>query len=265
MIQHMSNGLQRRSVVLVERLDAGHRQILFYWTVVASFACGVRLAAGSFSSLPVPSQIISGLPYVLIVGAPIVSVLLAFHWFRDADRMPQPAIRLARFGKWRQVTHTEAKRYAYFGVTGIMASLLLGILLNIPVRALEFLAAMPTLGAAPPAWFGTLYGLMFLDVVLFSSLYAIAFVAGLRRMPLFPRLLAVIWAFDVLMQIGIARAMGQVEHLPATVSTALFSLLLGNLQKVLISFALWAPYLLLSRRVNATFRHRLPVDTTNQA
>ena len=32
----------------------------------------------------------------------------------------------------------------------------------------------------------------------------------------------------------------------------------GNVKKVLISVALWLPYLLLSTRVNVTFRHRLP-------
>jgi hypothetical protein len=34
-------------------------------------------------------------------------------------------------------------------------------------------------------------------------------------------------------------------------------LLDNNVKKVLISAALWLPYLLLSRRVNVTFRHRL--------
>jgi len=33
----------------------------------------------------------------------------------------------------------------------------------------------------------------------------------------------------------------------------------GNLQKVLISVTLWLPYLLVSRRVNLTFRHRVRV------
>jgi hypothetical protein len=35
-------------------------------------------------------------------------------------------------------------------------------------------------------------------------------------------------------------------------------LLEGNVKKVLISAGLWLPYLLLSRRVNVTFRHRVP-------
>jgi hypothetical protein len=35
-------------------------------------------------------------------------------------------------------------------------------------------------------------------------------------------------------------------------------MLTGNVKKVLISMALWLPYLLLSTRVNVTYRHRVP-------
>jgi hypothetical protein len=50
----------------------------------------------------------------------------------------------------------------------------------------------------------------------------------------------------------------EMGDLPPRVVTALEPLLSGNLQKVLISVGLWAPYLLLSKRVNLTFRHRVP-------
>jgi hypothetical protein len=40
--------------------------------------------------------------------------------------------------------------------------------------------------------------------------------------------------------------------------SALHSMLEGNVKKVLISMALWLPYLLLSTRVNVTYRHRIP-------
>jgi hypothetical protein len=42
------------------------------------------------------------------------------------------------------------------------------------------------------------------------------------------------------------------------VASALHTLLEGNVKKVLISMALWLPYLLLSTRVNVTYRHRVP-------
>ena len=46
---------------------------------------------------------------------------------------------------------------------------------------------------------------------------------------------------------------------PPLVASALHDLLDGNTKKVLISVFLWLPYLLLSRRVNVTFRNRIPI------
>ena len=100
------------------------------------------------------------------------------------------------------------------------------------------------------------HGLDF-DVVLFTSLYTVAFVAALRRVPLFPRLLLAIWIGDITMQLVTAQLVASTPGLPATVAGALHALLEGNVKKVLISVALWLPYLLLSRRVNVTYRHRV--------
>lgn len=249
--------LYARSVEMVEWLDQRHRTLLLYWTILASLACGIRLGIGQVGALPPAAQLAAALPYALVVGAPIASLMLALHWFRDGKSMAQPDTRLAVFGRWRTIAAAEARRLPLYGVTGLMASLLLGILLNIPIRTIEFLTAMPTLGAAPPGWFGTLYMLMLADVVLLSSAYAVAFAAALRCVPLFPRLLAAIWGIDVTMQVWIAKIMVQVDGLPPAVAGALQNLLEGNLQKVLISMAIWLPYLILSKRVNLTFRHRI--------
>ena len=48
------------------------------------------------------------------------------------------------------------------------------------------------------------------------------------------------------------------SNLPPDVAGALQALLEGNTKKVLISVALWLPYLLLSSRVNVTYRRRVP-------
>jgi hypothetical protein len=138
-----------------------------------------------------------------------------------------------------------------------MVSLLVGMLLNVPVRAAEYLAAMPTLSGSVPPWLSTLHLLMTLDVVLLSSLYTIAFVAALRRVPLFPRLLMAIWLLDIAMQLAIAKFTVAQGGLPPTVATALHTLLDGNVTKVMISVGLWLPYLLLSKRVNVTYRNRV--------
>ena len=96
-------------------------------------------------------------------------------------------------------------------------------------------------------------------MVVFGSLYTIAFVAALRRVPLFPRLLVAIWIFDLTMQAVTAYILSGAPGVPAGVAGALHALLDGNMQKVLISACVWLPYLLISKRVNVTYRHRVAV------
>ena len=48
-----------------------------------------------------------------------------------------------------------------------------------------------------------------------------------------------------------------VPDTPHDVAAAVDTLFTGNIKKVLISIALWLPYLVFSRRVNVTYRHRV--------
>jgi len=246
--------LRAKSAALLLSLEGGLPRIMTGWFVVAILASAIRIAASPIRAAPDLSTV---LPYVLLVSAPLVSIGLALMWFEKGDELPQPAIRLAILGRWRNVYRAEAERHPLYGSSGIMVSLLVGMLLNVPVRALEYLAAMPALSGRVPEWLSTLHVAMTLDVVLLSSLYTIAFVAALRRVPLFPRLLVAIWAIDIAMQLGIATAVASTDGLPPPVSDALHTLLDGNVKKVLISVCLWLPYLLMSKRVNVTFRHRV--------
>jgi hypothetical protein len=116
---------------------------------------------------------------------------------------------------------------------------------------------MPPMPADHPRWLSILHFGMTFDVVVFTSLYMVASVAALRRVPLFPRLLLAIWLGDLVMQLTIAQIVSTTA-LPVAVAGALQTVLIGNLKKVLISMTLWLPYLLLSTRVNVTYRHRVP-------
>jgi hypothetical protein len=246
--------LRAKSAALLLSIESGLPRIMTIWFVMAVLASAIRIAVSPIKAAP---EFDTFLPYVLLVGAPLVSLGLALHWFKDGESLPQPAIRLAIVGRWRKVGADEARRHALYGSSGIMVSLLVGMLLNVPVRALEYLAAMPALAGHVPAWLSTLRFVMTLDVVLLTSLYTVAFVAALRLVPLFPRLLAAIWTIDIAMQLSIARAVAGQQGLPPQVADALHTLLDGNVTKVLISVCLWLPYLLMSRRVNVTYRHRV--------
>jgi hypothetical protein len=247
--------LQAKSSALLLSIEGGLPRIMTIWFVAAMLACTIRVVASPIDSGP---DLTTVFPYILLVGAPLVSMALALKWFRQGDELPQPSIRFDLLGRWRNVPREEARRHPLYGSSGIMVSLLVGILLNVPVRALEYLAAVPALGGDLPGWLWTLQVAMTLDVVLLTGLYSVAFVAALRRAPLFPRLLVAIWLIDITMQLAIGSIVAGVEGLPREVASALHMLLDGNIKKVMISVSLWLPYLLLSKRVNVTFRHRLP-------
>src|SRR3954451_9891263 len=255
MFDRMSERMTARSTALLMSIDGRLDRILQCWLLFAGLASAARIA------LSAPPTGHAGLStftsYMLVVVAPFASTLLALRWFRG-DPQPQPVTRLARVGRWRNIGRGEAQADPNYGPGGLMVSLLVGMMLNVPVRAAEYLAAMPPLPDAAPRWLSTLHFAMTFDVVLFGSLYMIAFVAALRRVPLFPRLLAAIWVGDIAMQLFTAEMVTRAGDLPPAVASALHGLLEGNVKKTLISVGLWLPYLLLSKRVNVTYRSRVP-------
>ena len=203
----MLNSLRQKSTAqsaaLLVSLDSRLDGILKSWLLLAGLASAARLASVPHTA-PLAS-LSTFTSYMLLVIAPLASTLLALRWFSDGHLQPQPATRLARAGRWVQLSRPDAEHHPLYGASGIMVSLLIGMMLNVPMRAAEYLTAMPPLPAIAPRWLSTLHFAMTLDVVLFGSLYMIAFVAALRRVPLFPRLLVAIWVADLAMQMATAK------------------------------------------------------------
>ena len=132
----------------------------------------------------------------------------------------------------------DAEGHSLYGTGGIMVSLLFGMMLNVPIRAAEVSrcdAADPGRAAALVV---VLHFAMTADVVLFSSLYMIAFVAALRRVPLFPRLLLAIWLGDLAMQLATAQIVACDEPSDRSRDGVADLCCSGNVKKVLISMAL---------------------------
>ena len=249
--------LYRKSIAAVALLENSLPRIMLGW--VAFITLG-----GILRTIYAVSPINSGLsfaqtimPYILIGAAPITAYWLADQVFPRGVLLQQPDIRLARYGKWQNVNVLAARQHPMFGPTGMMASLLIGMLINVPVRSLEFLAAVPAMNGNAPLWGQVLFAAMTADVVVMNFLYVVCFVAALRCAPWFPRLLLVVWGFDLVSQLMMSQMMSQTAGLPPAVGSALASLLEGNVTKVLISIALWLPYLILSDRVNLTYRSRI--------
>src|SRR3546814_846929 len=193
------------SVNGVAALERGIPTIIAGWVIAASRVCGLRLGMAGIGPDTMRPEIVRGFAtYALVVATPEVFLALSLRWFSTPQA--QPAFRLARLGRWRDVTAREAMAHPLHGPYGLMFSLLVGILLNVPVRALEFLSAIPPSPSIQPLWLKTLSGLSLADVVIFSAFYTVCFAAALRRNPMFPRLLAAVWLFDLATQFAIKRS-----------------------------------------------------------
>lgn len=200
--------------------------------------------------------------HLLVLLAALLLPVILLHAILGTIRpdalLAQPERRLAQIGRWRAVDSIEGRRMDLFGVGGVLSLLVFGLLLNLPVRALEFSAAMPFPMVRSPGWHWALYSLMLADLALLTSCYAALAALAVRRVPLFPRLLLAAWLLDIGVQLLIGSTMSTFFDLPPAVLKSLFALLKGNVEKVGISMALWLPYLVFSRRVNLTYRLRVP-------
>ena len=196
------------------------------------------------------------LPYLLIAAAPAAGFALATRCFADGALAAQPVLRLAQFGRWQQVSPEAARQDPGFGVSGLMTSLVAGLLLSMAMRFGEYFLSMPAVPNMAPAWAVAVSRAMTFDLVFFSFLYAVCITMALRAAPLFPRMLLYAWLCDIAWQLAIARVTIDAGGLPSEVATPLQSYLVANIKKVLISMTIWLPYLLVSARVNLTFRQR---------
>lgn len=251
--------LERRSHAIAAFFFHRCPAVAIAWLAIFGGAALVRLVTaivpvhGWSDALPIV------LPYVLIALAPIAGYMLAAGSFPSGLRTAQPSIRLSLYGRWRDLDLVEARRSPVFGPAGFMASMLIGLMLNVVIRSFEFLAAVPALNGHAPEWGQTMFLVMAADVVVMNFFYMVCFVMALRSVPLFPRMLLFVWGLDILAQLLIAQQVAAIPGLPQMVSGPLHTLLDGNITKVLISAFVWLPYLILSDRVNVTYRRRVRV------
>ena len=113
----MQHKLRAKSGALLLKIEHRLPRIMTFWFLLAMAGCAVRIEASPLRTAP---DLSTFLPYMLVVGAPLVSMGLALIWFRDGHLLPQPTTRLAIAGKWRAVTRTAAERHALYGSSGIM-------------------------------------------------------------------------------------------------------------------------------------------------
>lgn len=222
------------------------------WMLLAMVLVAVRTVTTFGQSSPLQPIML-----MMVLAAPVWALNASMSYYAPSILHSQPNIRFARLGRWRQLDALDCTAFEHYGAVGLLTMLLVGLLLNVPVRTFEFAAAMPMPRLYAPNWYLVLYSLMLADLALLATCYAGLVGLAVRRVPYFPRLLMLTWLLDIAAQITIGRVMSVVADVPAPVRTSLDLLLHGNIEKVAISMVLWVPYLLLSPRVNLTFRHRI--------
>jgi hypothetical protein len=250
--------LVRRSHAVPAFFDRNMGRIAAAWIAATALLALVKLGNpatpvhGPGDALPIL------LVYSAVIAAPVAGYLVARAAFSGAAGSRLPRFHLAFYGRWRPVERAHAQAHPLFGPAGFVASLLIGMVLNVVVRAGEFFAAVPAMSAHAPEWGMILFVTMGADVAVTGFFYMAAFVMALRTVPLFPRMLLYAWMVDVFMQLMTANRFAAAAEIPPAVAAPLIDLLEGNLTKVMIGMAVWLPYLLLSDRVNLTYRNRLP-------
>nr|WP_298930150.1 DUF2569 domain-containing protein [uncultured Erythrobacter sp.] len=231
--------------------------IALAWLGVVALVAIVRVIASPTPATSLAQLASLAVPYVLVGLAPIAGFIVGRNAFLGKARHRSASVQLSRIGAWQEMSPREARRHPSFGPVGFMASLIIGMLINVALRTAEFAMAIPALTTDAPAWGYTLFWLATLDTVMMNFFYAVCFVMALRTVPLFPKMLLFAWLVDIAMQLTIAQAVSSYP-LPGEVAIALEQLLSGNIDKVLISMMIWLPYLILADRVNVTYRHRAP-------
>ncbi len=236
--------------------------ILAFWTVLA--LGGGLLRTGKFflahphlaSDARIPELMA---PSLLIAAAPWLAWFLASRAYPHGEGARQPAFRLAAFGTWRRISPQELRSQPAYGFEGFLVSLAVGMLLSMVMRLVTYHLAMPAMPPGAPGWAIAAFRIMTLDVALLSFMYMMCFTMAQRAAPLFPRMLVVTWCYDLLMQFAIAKYVASAGAVPAIVAGPFADMLTGNVRRVLISMTIWLPYLMVSARVNTTFRARVRV------
>ena len=234
-------------------------KLLAGWAALSILAGSLKVLLAAPTMAAAPAANLAGvvLPYLAIALAPIAGYALSSKCFPHGQLRAQPTVRLARIGRWHQLSPRQAQQSPDFGVSGLLVSLIAGLLLSMFIRISEFFLAMPAVPHGAPPWASAMFRVMAFDLVFLSFLYAVCITMALRAAPLFPRMLVYAWLCDVMMQLGIAHYAAAAGGMPTEIAASLQGYLTGNIKKVLISVVIWLPYLLISARVNVTFRNRI--------
>lgn len=251
-----ADGFARRTRAIAAALEGRMDATIAAWTGVALLVAAAKVIAAPNPGGSLWVTLTMSLPFLAAAASPVLGYRVASALFPRGKIRSQPGIRLCRYGSWRSAAPAELRQAEGAGPAGFLVSLIVGLMLNVPVRSLEFLTVVPAVNPGDPHWAQVLLMAMTCDVTVMNFAYMACFVMALRGVPLLPRALLVVWALDIGTQIAMAGALAH-ANLPQDLVGLLSGYLDGNVKKVMISVFVWLPYLILSDQVNLLFRHRV--------
>ena len=254
--EQLQRFLLARSEHAIAFLKVSIRKIAIAWLMIFGCLAILRVVMSPTPADTFVQQLQLVMPYILVAASPFAGYFVGRAAITGKRARQASSINLNPFGQWKKLSPSQALKHSNYGPIGFLASLIIGMILNVVFRSGEFLLAIPALSLEAPEWGYTLFWLATFDTAIMNFFYMVCFVMALRTIPLFPKMLLYTWLLDVSLQLSIAKIMAQMAT-PAEVASTLVSLLNGNIDKVLLSAAIWLPYMMLSERVNVTFRHRV--------
>ena len=125
------------------------------WLGVAGMLIAFRMLAASG-----PLSLWHCAQLILALALPVFVLQAVLDRYPAHSLSNQPSLRLARLGRWRQIPALECSAFEKYGSGGLLTMLIAGLLLNIPVRVFEFMAAMPAPKLHTPSWYLSLHDIM---------------------------------------------------------------------------------------------------------
>lgn len=240
---------------LARALEPGVEYVIPVWSGLVLLAAVLKVMAAPTTAASWHDAVAMSLPFLAAGVAPLAGYRIACKAFPRGAEFSQPTLRLSNLGRWSAASRREARGARLAGPIGMLVSLIAGLLFMVLFRNLQFLAIIPAVSMADEYWAKSLSLALGVNVVLVCFFYTVCFVMALRAAPLFPRMLLFTWALDIALQLASAKFMAG-ANMPARLVAPFIATILENVAHVLISIALWGPYLLLSDQVNLLYRRR---------
>ena len=148
-------------------LDRRMTVLLAVWFAIAALAGGLKilvLATANPKTATLATLLPLILPYALIALAPVAGYALVGRCFTNGTIAAQPRLRLAKLGRWSSVSLDDARQRQNFGMSGLLVSLVAGLLLSMVMRLGEYLIGVPAIPGVAPPW----------ALAMFDAMYAVS-------------------------------------------------------------------------------------------